>query len=101
MTDSERHRLPIESNQEPMALQPAFMERGVRDVTAFRLDRLTGPPRIVPWPVAVEPQDALTAEDAAFLKACRTRSEPEVTGEAGRAALKLALDILEEMGRNR
>ena len=72
-----------------------------RDVTAFRLDRMTGPPRIVPWPVAVEPQDALTAEDAAFLKACRERSEPEVTGEAGRAALKLALDILEEMGRNR
>jgi len=72
-----------------------------RDVTAFRLDRVTGPPRIVPWPVAVEPQDALTAEDAAFLKACRTRGEPEVTGEAGRAALKLALDILEEMGRNR
>ena len=55
----------------------------------------------MPWPVAVEPQDPLTAEDAAFLKACRERSEPEVTGEAGRAALKLALDILEEMGRNR
>ena len=72
-----------------------------RDVTAFRLDRLTGPPRIVPWPVAVAAQDPLTAEDAAFLKACRERSEPEVTGEAGRAALKLALDILEEMGRNR
>jgi predicted dehydrogenase len=72
-----------------------------RDVTAFRLDRMTGPPRIVPWPVAVEAQDPLTAEDAAFLKACRERSEPEVTGEAGRAALKLALDILEEMGRGR
>ena len=26
-----------------------------RDVTAFRLDRLSGPPRIVPWPVTVEP----------------------------------------------
>lgn len=72
-----------------------------RDVTAFRLDRLSGPPRIVPWPVTVEPADALTAEDAAFLKACAERSEPEVTGEAGRAALKLALDILEEMGRGR
>lgn len=72
-----------------------------RDVTAFRLDRLSGPPRIVPWPVTVEPADALTAEDEAFLKACAERSEPEVTGEAGRAALKLALDILEEMGRGR
>jgi predicted dehydrogenase len=72
-----------------------------RDVTAYRLDRLSGPPRIVPWPVTVEPADALTAEDAAFLKACAERSAPEVTGEAGRAALKLALDILEEMGRGR
>ena len=72
-----------------------------RDVTAFRLDRLTGPPRIVEWPVAVAPADPLTCEDAAFLKACRERSEPEVTGEAGRSALKLALDILEEIGRSR
>ncbi|HQR44723.1 MAG TPA: Gfo/Idh/MocA family oxidoreductase [Thermoanaerobaculia bacterium] len=72
-----------------------------RDVTAFRLDRMTGPPRIVEWPVAVTPADPLTSEDAAFLKACRERSEPEVTGEAGRAALKLALDILDEIGRNR
>jgi predicted dehydrogenase len=72
-----------------------------RDVTAFRLDRMTGPPRIVEWPVVVTPADPLTSEDTAFLKACRERSEPEVTGEAGRAALKLALDILEEIGRNR
>ncbi len=72
-----------------------------RDVTAFRLDRLTGPPRIVEWPVAVAPADPLTCEDAAFLRACRERTEPEVTGEAGRAALKLALDILEEIERNR
>jgi len=72
-----------------------------RDVRAFRLDRMTGPPRIIDWPVTVTPTDPLTAEDAAFLKACRERSEPEVTGEAGRAALKLALDILEEMGKGR
>jgi predicted dehydrogenase len=72
-----------------------------RDVRAFRLDRMTGLPRIIDWPVTVTPTDPLTAEDAAFLKACRERSEPEVTGEAGRAALKLALDILEEMGKGR
>lgn len=72
-----------------------------RDVTAFRLDRMSGPPRIVEWPVAVEPADPLTAEDASFLKACRERSEPEVTGEEGRAALRLALDILDEMERHR
>jgi predicted dehydrogenase len=70
-----------------------------RDVTAFRLDRETGPPRIVEWPVAVTAADPLTEEDAAFLRACRDRSEPEVTGEDGRAALKLAHDILSEMRR--
>src|SRR5258706_3978650 len=31
-----------------------------RDVTAFRLDRFTGPPRIVEWPVAVAQADPLT-----------------------------------------
>jgi len=72
-----------------------------RDVTAIRLDRFTGPPRMVEWPVPVAPADPLTSEDAAFLKACRDRSEPEVTGEAGRAALKLALDILSEMEMHR
>src|SRR5262249_7885793 len=72
-----------------------------RDVTAFHLDRQSGLPRIVEGPVRVEPADPLTAEDAAFLKACRDRSTPEVTGEEGRAALKLALDILEEMEKGR
>jgi predicted dehydrogenase len=70
-----------------------------RDVTAFRLDRVSGVPRIVEWPVSVSLADPLTSEDVAFLKACRERSEPEVTGEAGRAALTLALDILAEMRR--
>lgn len=65
-----------------------------RDVKAYRLDRFTGAPRIVEWPVSVPATDPLTAEDAAFVKACRERSEPEVTGEAGRAALKLAHEIL-------
>jgi predicted dehydrogenase len=72
-----------------------------RDVTAFRLDRTAFPPRIVEWPVPVPPADPLTSEDAAFLRACQERAQPEVTGEAGRAALKLALDILEEIGRSR
>ncbi len=72
-----------------------------RDVTAFHLDRKGGTPRIAPFPVVVPPADPLTSEDAAFLKACRERSEPEVTGEAGRAALALALGILDEIGRNR
>ena len=70
-----------------------------RDVTAYRLDRMSGPPRIMEWPVTVVPADPLTAEDGAFLEACRTRTEPAVNGEAGRAALKLALDVQEEVRR--
>ena len=68
-----------------------------RDVKAYRLDRWSGPPRIVEWPVDVTPADPLTAEDGAFLEACRTRTDPAVTGEAGRAALKLALDVQAEV----
>jgi predicted dehydrogenase len=68
-----------------------------RDVTAFRLDRFTGPPRIVEWPVSVSEADPLTEEVASFLRASSERKEPEVTGEDGRAALALALDILAAM----
>ena len=39
--------------------------------------------------------DALAAELAAFVKACRERGKPEVTGEDGRKALALAHRILE------
>ena len=43
--------------------------------------------------VPVEPGEPLRLEIAAFLDAVRTRSEPEVTVEDGRAALGLALEI--------
>ncbi len=72
-----------------------------RDVKAYRLDRMTGPPRIVDWPVAVPVSDPLTAEDAHFLKCCEKRAEPRVSGRDGRAALELALDILAEMEKSR
>ncbi len=72
-----------------------------REVTAFHLERRLGFPRIAEVPVDVPKADPLTEEDRAFLQACRQRTEPEVNGEAGRAALKLALDILGEMERQR
>lgn len=43
--------------------------------------------------IAVEPGEPLRLEIEAFLHAVRTRSEPMVSGEDGRAALALALDI--------
>ncbi|WP_260702929.1 Gfo/Idh/MocA family protein [Edaphobacter flagellatus] len=43
--------------------------------------------------VPVEPGEPLRLEIASFLDAVRTRSTPVVSGEDGRAALKLALEI--------
>ena len=43
----------------------------------------------------------LEDELAAFLACCRDRSEPEVTGEDGRRAVKAAADVLAAIGRNR
>ena len=42
---------------------------------------------------------ALYEDGGNVLEACRTRTDPAVTGEAGRAALKLALDVQEEVRR--
>ena len=41
--------------------------------------------------------DALEAELKAFVKAVTTRKPPEVTGQVGRAALKMALSIMEQI----
>lgn len=43
--------------------------------------------------VAVEPGEPLRLEIASFLHAVRNRTQPEVSGADGRAALKLALEI--------
>jgi predicted dehydrogenase len=43
--------------------------------------------------VAVERGEPLRLEIASFLHVVRNRTKPEVTGEDGRAALKLALEI--------
>lgn len=45
------------------------------------------------------PADPLLKEIAAFLEAVRTRQEPVVSGEAGKEALALALDIIATMRR--
>ncbi len=56
-----------------------------------------GRPRITDNRVDVTPYDPLEAEIRAFVEACRSRSLPPVSGEEGRQALKLALDILDAM----
>ncbi|MCX8042859.1 MAG: Gfo/Idh/MocA family oxidoreductase [Desulfobacterota bacterium] len=54
-------------------------------------------PQIMYDPVTITPGDALEQEIASFVAAVRGRSEPVVTGEAGRAALKVALDIVAQI----
>lgn len=55
--------------------------------------------RIKVQEVALDRQDALEAEINAFLHSVRTRQKPPVTGEDGKKALEVALEILECIGK--
>lgn len=50
--------------------------------------------------VNIEPSDPLEAEIRSFVHAVRTRTEPVVTGEQGRASLELALEIINRLNEN-
>ena len=52
-------------------------------------------PGIVPFKPQVEQQEPLKAEIVSFLRAVRQRSQPEVTLEAGRQALAVAMQVVE------
>ncbi|MBP1722201.1 MAG: oxidoreductase domain protein, partial [Deltaproteobacteria bacterium] len=54
-------------------------------------------PYIVSEKLAIEPGDSLRDEIKAFLTAVRQRSIPPVPGEAGMRALKVALEITEQI----
>jgi len=54
-------------------------------------------PYIVSEKLAIEPGDSLRDEIRAFLTAVRQRSAPPVPGEAGMRALKVALEITEQI----
>ena len=54
-------------------------------------------PYIVSEKLAIEPGDSLRDEIRAFLTAVRQRSSPPVPGEAGMRALKVALEITEQI----
>jgi predicted dehydrogenase len=54
-------------------------------------------PYIVSEKLAIEPGDSLRDEIKAFLTAVRQRSIPSVPGEAGMRALKVALEITEQI----
>ncbi len=50
--------------------------------------------------IQVTPQEPLKAELSAFLECVKKRSRPLVSGEEGRRALKLALDIVKQVDEN-
>lgn len=54
-------------------------------------------PQIMYDPVDITAGDALQQEIASFIAAVRDRSTPLVTGEAGREALRVALDIVAQI----
>lgn len=54
-------------------------------------------PQITYEEIAIQQGDALEAEIKSFIKSVKTRNVPEVPGEAGRNALSVALEIMEQV----
>jgi predicted dehydrogenase len=54
-------------------------------------------PQIMYDEINIEQGDALLAEISSFLDSAAKRCEPAVSGEAGRNALKVALEIIEQV----
>jgi predicted dehydrogenase len=59
-----------------------------------------GKPVIGQNPVSIKPCDPLEDEIRSFVQAVRTRQQPVVTGEDGRASLELSLEIIHRMNEN-
>jgi predicted dehydrogenase len=66
-----------------------------QSVTAFRLDRSDGEPRITPLAVDVTKAEPLAAEHAAFQSACHGLERPFVDGEDGASALAAAVTVVD------
>jgi predicted dehydrogenase len=77
------------------------VDMDARTISASRLSREGGAPRIVPVEVPVPEGDPLALELTDFIAAVRERREPLVNGEAGRDALRLALRVGEAAGEHR
>jgi predicted dehydrogenase len=60
-------------------------------------DESGGMPQIMYDTIDIKPADALLSEITSFLDAVEKRCEPAVSGEAGRDALKVALEIVEQV----
>ncbi|MCX5894545.1 MAG: Gfo/Idh/MocA family oxidoreductase [Proteobacteria bacterium] len=79
------------------------MDFAAQEVDVFR--KISNPdaegiPNITYENIDIEQGDSLAQEIKAFLQAVRDRQQPEVPGEAGRNALKVALEIVEQIKAN-
>jgi predicted dehydrogenase len=87
-------RVSFERMRKLRVFAPALycaVDMHTRRVEAYRLERgSAGTPAIVPEEIPVEEADPLSRELEDFRRAVCTRSEPLVTGEVGRDALRLA-----------
>lgn len=71
------------------------IDMGSQEIGAVRLmPGSDGKPAIVPASIAVEKEEPLRRELASFVEACRGAHPPLVSGEEGRSALALALEIV-------
>lgn len=68
---------------------------------AYRVSRDKGRPEIVAGDVVVSPEEPLARELADFARAIRDRTAPRVSGEAGRDALALAVEVGEAIEEHR
>jgi predicted dehydrogenase len=86
-------RVSFERMRKLRVFAPALycaVDMHTRRVEAYRLERGSAGPTIVPEEVPVEQADPLSRELEDFRRAVCTRGEPLVTGEVGRDALRLA-----------
>jgi predicted dehydrogenase len=71
------------------------IDMGSQEIGAVRLmPGADGKPAIVPASIAIEKEEPLRRELASFVEACRGDHPPLVSGEEGRSALALALEIV-------
>jgi predicted dehydrogenase len=71
------------------------IDMGSQEIGAVRLvPGADGKPAIVPASIAVEKEEPLRRELVSFVEACRGDHPPLVSGEEGRSALALALEIV-------
>ncbi len=80
-----------------MARRAEKTERGGFFSSLWRSSRLPGMPGIIVEKIKMKKEEPLKAELEAFIQAVRTGVKPIVSGREGREALKVALQVMEQI----